>query len=709
MGAFDDVPFVDANKSRGTFDDVPMVRAPVRRSDGAAQSFGQGVTFGAGDELTAAVRAAFPQFSNWMMSGPALKRDESIGGPPAAKLSDLITGNMPGATQTVSTAPTYQGRYDEELSKERQKLKDFGAQNPVLAIGSEIAGNVAGGIALTALPGVGTLFTGSAGLPASIAKGVAGGALLGGAQGFASGEGGYDNRLGSATTGAIVGGALGGALPVVGRGASVLYEKAAPKVLNTVANVADRFSPRVVPKSLSAAAPEGGSVTGDSWATRLADTARTAAGNVEEDAAIKRLARTVAGDRGVAGARRELDRLGEDAMLLDTGTGAQRLANVGYMTSDDAANTYRNSLSTRNARTGERFINAMGDDANVPSAYDAQRFLTQYRSAKGSEIYDPVLRGDNPLNISPEMQAILDRPGSSTREAMDRILAQAEKDGIDLTAGEALHRVKRTLNADAEQSVLGGGKSIQKDFVKRAADRFEGELYAANPDIRAADRQYSEIASLYDPKTGDGWLKRGQNFLRSGQDDVGVQASNAALHAELPRATPNQLSVLRAGAADNMRGTALDGARSTRRLANTLVESTDKQSKLARIFGQDQASNILSRSQAELEFAANQNRVLGGSPTAERSVALAREVGLSDLPRAGGDILGILGKVKDFMAKTDAASEPVRARIAVLLSDPNAATNAQTLALVEEMIARQARARLSAGAPGAGASLSGDR
>jgi hypothetical protein len=90
-------------------------------------------------------------------------------------------------------------------------------------------------------------------------------------------------------------------------------------------------------------------------------------------------------------------------------------------------------------------------------------------------------------------------------------------------------------------------------------------------------------------------------------------------------------------------------------------------------------------------------------------VALAREVGLSELPRTGGDILGILRTVKDFMAKTDSASEPVRARIAVLLSDPDAATNAQTLALVEEMIARQSMPRVSAGAPGAGASLSGDR
>jgi predicted phage tail protein len=144
-------------------------RVPV--SDGMAKSFGQGLTLGTGDEAAAAVRSAMPQFSNWMMRPSAF--EQSLG----------RTG------QTVSEAPTFQGRYDEELVKERQALKDFEAQNPNLAMGSEIAGNVVGGVAMSALPGVGALFRGSAGLGANVAKGVAGGALLGGAQGFGQGEG----------------------------------------------------------------------------------------------------------------------------------------------------------------------------------------------------------------------------------------------------------------------------------------------------------------------------------------------------------------------------------------------------------------------------------------------------------------------------------------------------------------------------------------
>src|SRR6185369_11911226 len=61
-------------------------------AENMVQAFGSGTLANFGDEATAGVRAALPGFSNWMMSGSGLKRDESIGGSPEP--------------QTVSTAPT---------------------------------------------------------------------------------------------------------------------------------------------------------------------------------------------------------------------------------------------------------------------------------------------------------------------------------------------------------------------------------------------------------------------------------------------------------------------------------------------------------------------------------------------------------------------------------------------------------------------------
>lgn len=654
--------------------------APV--SDGMAKSFGQGLTLGTGDEIAATLRSAFPQTSNWMMKPSAF--EQSLG----------KTG------QTVSEAPTFQGRYDEELAKERQALKDFEAQNPNLAMGSEIAGNVVGGVALSAAPGVGALFRGSAGLGANVAKGVTGGALLGGAQGFGAGEGGFDNRIGNAGYGAAIGAGAGGAIPIVGKGASILYEKAAPAVLNRVANFADQYAPKVTPKSLSAAAPEGGQVTGDSLAATIADTSRRWAGNVEEDAAIKRLAAAISSDGGVGRARSEVGRLGEDAFLADTGRGAERLATVGKLTSNDAANKYSTAYNARNARTGQRFINAMGDEANVPSMFDAQQFLTKYRSAKGSEIYDPVLRQGS-FNVSPEMDELLKVP--AVKKAMDKVIADGAENGIEVGAAEAAHMVKQQLNNNVD-AAFQSGNAVNKAFVRDIGDKWEQALWKANPAIKEADTAYAKVASLHDPKSGEGWLKRGTDFMKTGQGDAAVNVSPAALAADLPGATPEQLLALKVGSSNVMRDAAMSGPDSTRRLAKSISDNEIMQQKLTEIYGPERAAELMKRSAAERQYAAANSRVNAGSETADRVANLARETVMGAPPTSGGDVMGFLRWAKEALAKTDTASEPVRARLADLLANPSREMNAETLSLVEALLKRQAlpkpTAGLSAGAAG---------
>ena len=665
--------------------------APV--SDGMAKSFGQGATMGFGDELAASVRSAVPDFSNWMMRGPSLQRDASIGGPNPEP-------------QTVSTAPTYDQRYDDELAKERQAMKEFTAQNPKLALGSEVAGNVVGGVAMSAIPGVGALFRGGGGLGGNIVKGAVGGGVLGGAQGFGQGEGGFDQRLRNAGMGAMVGASAGATLPILAKGAEIIYKKAAPALLNKIAGVADKYTTQVPLKSLSAAAPDGAVVPQDSLALKIADKTRGWAGNIEEDAAMSRLAKAVSGSGGVDKARGKLAALGDDAFIADANKGTERLANVGYLTSDDAADKYVSAYTTRDARTGKRFIAAMGEDANVPNISDAQRFLKEYKSAKGSQIYDPILRGDEKFNISPAMQDILERPGSSAREVLDRMMVEADKHGVDLPVAEALHRVKRTLNADAKQSVIGGGASIQKDFVAKAGNNFERELYAANPQIQAADETYAKIANLSNPEKGNGYLERGYKFLKQGISPEAVEASPAGLAVKLAEATPEQALTYRVGTSNNMIDAAKSGPEPTRRLAKAIATNEILQEKLAQNYGPAQAAELIKRSRAELDFSAAKNRVTAGSPTAERAVALAREAGLTP-PPSGSVGMATLNWLGDAFKKMDAESGPVRSRLADLLANPDRKVNAETLSLVEELLKRQAMMpNLSTGVAGAAGAAS---
>lgn len=645
----------------------------------------RGLSFGVADEIGSALRATV---------GPAVRSGmEMIG-----------VGDNPDFQQSPigqsSQAPTWSARYEEELARTRAQAQADKKARPGMTTAGELVGNLAGTVGLAAVPGVGALFRGGAGLAGNVGKGIVGGAGLGGAQGFAEGEGGFENRAGAAVIPAAIGASAGGTLPVLAKALGSVYEKAAPALLNKIAGVADRYTPMVTPKSLSAAAPDGGQVAQDGLVSRIADGSRAVAGGIEEDAAIKRLAQAIASDGGTGRARSEVARLGEDAFLADTGRGAERLATVGKLTSNDAANKYSTAYSDRNARTGERFINAMGDDANVPSVYDARRYLDANRRHVGETAYGAM--DEAGLKQTPRLREMYENP--EVKAAIDNVMKKEAESRVGMSRTpasgvEIMHEVKRAIqNIGMDPN---GRPAPGAFWWQNASDEFVRELKRANPALADADTAYREAVSLYDKKTGEGWLTRGQNFLKSGQTDAGVEASNAALHTELPQATRDQIQALRVGAANNMRDTALDGAKSTRRLADSIVESDAKQSKLARIFGQERASELLNRSRAELQYSAANNRVNAGSETADRAANLARETAMSPVPTSGGDIGRMWDFLKDALAKTDAASGPVRSRLADLLANPDRVMNAETLSLVEALLKKQASTpRLSTGVAG---------
>ena len=653
---------------------------PQGQSDAAANAFGQGATMGFGDEIAAGVRSAAPQLSNWMMRGPALQRDESIGGSPTP--------------QTVSNAPTQGQRYDEELARQRAQTKSDAEAYPVTTTAAGVAGTLAGTGALMMLPGGQALLGGGAtSLPGMMLRGAASGAVLGGAQGFGEGEGGFDNRASNALIPAAVGGAVGGVLPVVGSGAKYLYEKFAPGVLRATGNLADKFAPQVPYKSLSAAAPEGGNITQDSLAATIADSSRIAAGNIEGDAAIKRLALEVANGGGTGKARTRLGELGEDAFVADTSKSAERLAELGATLRGEAPDKYAAAYTARNERTGTRFLKAMGDNADAPSVSRFDQFFEGYKSRTGSKLYDPVLRSGQ-FNVSSEMDELLKVP--AIRKTMDQIIADAEENGVKLGAAEAAHMVKQQLNRNTE-AAFSGGKAINKNFVRQAGDAWEQALWAANPAIKEADTAYAKVASLPE------WRDRGLNFMKRGYSDDAVASSADALVDELPKATAQQKTAATVGASNIMSDAARGGAKSTRRLADALTENSLLKTKLAALdYGQEGADRILQQARTELAFQAGNQNVNAGSPTGRRIASMMDEAALTAPPTSGGDISALFGWIKDTYGKVRQPSEAVRSRLADLLANPNAQVNAETLSLIDAILKQQGAARpVNAGLAGA--------
>jgi hypothetical protein len=656
---------------------------PQGRSDAAANSFGQGATLGFGDEIAAGVRSAAPGFSNWMMSGPALQRDESIGGSPTP--------------QTVSNAPTQDQRYAEELARQRGQTQADAKAYPTMTTGANVAGTLATAGALSFLPGGQALLGGGAkSLPGAMVRGAASGAVLGGAQGFGEGEGGFDYRAANMVMPAAVGAVAGGALPAVGAGAGYVYEKFAPGALRYAGKVADKFAKKAPTVSLSAAAPEGGSMTQDGLAATLADNFRTTAGNIEDNAALKRLALELSRSGGTGQARTKLSEFGEDAFIADTSKGAERLAELGATLKGDAPDKYAAAYTARNERTGQRFLKAMGDNADAPGVSRFDKFFEGYKSGKGAEIYDPVLRANGgKLNVTPELEALTKRP--SIKDALETVDGWATQEGQKLTQAERFHMVKQALNKNAETAMNSGSKPINKKMVDNTAGEWEAALYAANPAIKEADTTYAKIASLPE------WRDRGLNFMKRGYSDDAVASSADAFADELPKATAQQKTAATVGTSNVMADAAKGGAKSTRRLADALTENSLLKEKLAALdYGQEGADRILQQARTELAFQAGNQNVNAGSPTGRRIASMMDEAALTAPPTSGGDIAALIGWVKDTYGKVRQPSEAIRSRLADLLANPDPSINAETLSLIDAILKQQGAARpVNAGIAGA--------
>lgn len=115
--------------------------------------------------------------------------------------------------------------YDELLQEVRSNVAEFKKAKPVLGAGLEIGGAILPSIVPAGLAIRGGLGVARAsGLGSTLARGGAVGAAEGAVAGFGVGEGGLQNRLGSAATGAAIGAPLGAVAPaaigVAGRTAS---------------------------------------------------------------------------------------------------------------------------------------------------------------------------------------------------------------------------------------------------------------------------------------------------------------------------------------------------------------------------------------------------------------------------------------------------------------------------------------------------------
>lgn len=655
--------------------------------DNFVRSVARGASLGFADEVAAAGDATV---------GPAI---------------DWGLGKLGLGKTNTSTAPTWSERYGENLSRERGQDKAYDDTSPVWSGTGKVTGGIGG--ALATLPR--WLLAAGPGIP-GMAKSAAAGGVLGGVAGFGDGEGGLGERVESAGEGAAFGTAAGGILhpvtSVVGNVGRAVAESAPGRYVadniitpgfRAAADMVDRMAPKMRPASLSAAAPEGGQVPVDSFATTVADSLRGAATTGEDilsDAAARRIADALRrGGSDVPGMRARLDQLGPDAMPLDTNPMTQRLGRTAYISPGEAPEIIETAMDARNRATGGRVAGtvreAMGDSG--PAVLESARMRGQ-RSAQGRVDFEEAVGPDAPYRISPEMRQVM-QDAPVLQETMDRIMSDAAGRGVRLTPAQVAHRVKRQLAADAD-AAFSSGRAINKDDVGSLADRWRTALHDANPAIREADAAWQARSDAMDA------LDLGRQFMRQGTGEIDDAVSPAVLAERIPLMTAEEAQAFIAGAADTLTTKAHSGLKPARQVVDAIHGNDNLRSKLVSMLGQANADRLFNRAMSERAFARTDRVVRGGSDTTSKILSAMDDAAGGEMPTS---VPGAVSRALSGMAraynKHKAGNEQVRARIARMLTETDAVENEAALERIAaqlSMIGRQRRAVTRGGASAAG-------
>jgi len=639
-------------------------------SDAAANAFGGGALMNFGDEATAAVRAALPEFSNWMMRGPAI--------PPSA--------NGPAQPpQTVSTAPDFQGRYDEELARTRAQTRADEQAYPAMTTGANIAGNVA--TTALALPAAAT----SVGprLMGNIFKMGATGAGLGAVSGFGHGEGGFENRVGSAILPAAAGGVLGAALPVAGMAGRAAMETALGRYLseNVVAPAARSIGSIFggnAPKSLSAAAADGGPAP-SSWLGGLADTA----GNVSEAGAIERLATAL--QRGKIDpntVNRRLGNLGDQAMLADVDPQFLSMARSAHTQPGETRTLAKNVLDARDRQAPDMIVRAFEGKEPPPSSFalrgENQAFDQNLR-AVGSRAYGDMEAAG--LKQTPELMKLYENP--IIDKAINKVMSEeaatrAGTSRVPASPVDIMHKVKQEI-ADQGVAATGRGASTQS-YYRDLAGEYVRALKAANPKLAEADLAYSQAASLPE------FFDAGRSLLTGGTTEAATANSAPALAEMLarPNGTVQQAIAARAGATNAARETAYKGPDQAIALAKNVDTNRFTQGKIGELYGSDQAREIQRIANALRTFRATKNDILSGSKTADKLAEVVDTGNTAVRVGSGGVTARIMEQVDNLVNRLAGPNESVRNVIGRITLNPDASENQRILALAAELLKNRA-------------------
>lgn len=552
-----------------------------------------------------------------------------------------------GAARLLSMLPG-RGSYEDELERERGQIDRAREEAPWAAYGSEIAGAMLPALAYApAMAGQG-LMRQSATMGAV-------GAAEGAVHGFGTGEGGFEERLGSANQNALAGAFLGGAAPWVVRGAQMAAQPVAGAVRSAVGVGSDYRAGNALARVLGRA-------------------------GMTQDELARSLAAASADGQGVFSVADALGRPGQRAL-----SGIARQPGEG-------SNQITNALAQRQFGQADRmggYLNdALGLDGSTAAAIRAEQ--RAQRGADAAINYPAADAAAGPVDLSEALELI------------DSRLVPADQGGLRMTPiGQAFQRYRSMLEVpDARlpegatdawlsdfRSVLDVKQALSDDISAAMRAGRNQEAAALIPLRQAMDRALEGSSDLY-RRANDTFRRQsqvldavdlGQETARTNmrsEDAVGRYQALAEPSTTLPAAPGaaigNPQEGFRVGYGDQML-TRMDNVTPTTN--STLPFQTPRNRAMMNELAQD-PDQWARRLDREATMARTNQAATGGSMTADNLADqqdVAGNVGLiaSLLQgRTGEAVRMVGGKAVNALSGMDEQTRNILAR-ALMSSDPN--------------------------------------
>jgi hypothetical protein len=315
----------------------------------------------------------------------------------------------------------------------------------------------------------------------------------------------------------------------------------------------------------------------------------------------------------------ELQRLGPDATLMDVGPNLRQEGQRIVAQGGEGRATISDALTARDAGANARIrgeVDAALGPAPIPSHIDAQ--ITEGQGALGPA-YETALQNGWAVDTTPIAQQLEGDAVNLRGRAQQAV--QRVRGMLNVTGTDHLDPNPRTLFET--RKAIDGMIATETDpnalrVLSRTRAQVDTALADAVPGIKDVDAQFAELARQREA------LTRGQQVLDSGRTAPRPQELAADFQeGALPQGTqvgPSAAPLrLRQGArADIERiiGTNANDRVALQRLIKG--EGDWNRERLATLFGQDRADQIISVLDRERTFDLTSNRVIKNSATAER-------------------------------------------------------------------------------------------